>query len=270
MYLHARFYDPLRGGFPTGDTWDPILAGVDVNRYAYAGNDPVNASDPNGHALETVWDAANVGYGLYSFGSNLYDGNYGDALLDAGGVLLDAGATVVPFLPGGAAASIKAGRTTAKVLNKSEDVAKIASNIDPSWASKISGLGQKAGKDSWHADASYEKAVQYAKDPSVAKVILNKSLDGIMGTKGVYKTRPDVTVIYKDGKRVRVCECVSPSQKASDMILKNDKAVAKAAKQGKKMDGEVITRGGGNDFTGGKATGKAPGKVKGNWIGAPQ
>ena len=39
----ARFLSP--------DTWDPILAGVDFNRYAYAGNDPVNFSDPNGHHI---------------------------------------------------------------------------------------------------------------------------------------------------------------------------------------------------------------------------
>lgn len=35
--------------FLTPDTWDPILAGVDFNRYAYGANDPVNQSDPNGH-----------------------------------------------------------------------------------------------------------------------------------------------------------------------------------------------------------------------------
>jgi hypothetical protein len=35
--------------FITPDTWDPILAGVDFNRYAYGANDPVNRSDPNGH-----------------------------------------------------------------------------------------------------------------------------------------------------------------------------------------------------------------------------
>jgi RHS repeat-associated protein len=49
MYLHARYYDALLPRFLTPDTWDPTLAGVDVNRYAYANNDPVNLSDPNGH-----------------------------------------------------------------------------------------------------------------------------------------------------------------------------------------------------------------------------
>ena len=29
--------------------WDPTLPGVGTNRYAYAGNDPINKSDPSGH-----------------------------------------------------------------------------------------------------------------------------------------------------------------------------------------------------------------------------
>jgi RHS repeat-associated protein len=49
QYDHARFMDPNYGRFLSPDTWDPILAGVDFNRYAYAGNDPINMSDPNGH-----------------------------------------------------------------------------------------------------------------------------------------------------------------------------------------------------------------------------
>ncbi|MBP1859084.1 hypothetical protein J2Z75_002596 [Rhizobium herbae] len=39
----ARFIQP--------DTWDPTVEGVGTNRYAYAGNDPVNNSDPNGHLI---------------------------------------------------------------------------------------------------------------------------------------------------------------------------------------------------------------------------
>jgi RHS repeat-associated protein len=49
LYLNARWYDPARAQFYSPDDWDPTLAGVGTNRYAYAGNDPVNKSDPNGH-----------------------------------------------------------------------------------------------------------------------------------------------------------------------------------------------------------------------------
>jgi RHS repeat-associated protein len=49
QYLHARYYDPLLGRFLSPDTLDPIEDGVDINRYAYAHNDPINLSDTNGH-----------------------------------------------------------------------------------------------------------------------------------------------------------------------------------------------------------------------------
>ncbi|MCP4074530.1 MAG: hypothetical protein GY742_22850, partial [Hyphomicrobiales bacterium] len=50
MYLNARYYDPVTARFISPDDWDPVLDGVGTNRYAYAGNDPVNKSDPNGHS----------------------------------------------------------------------------------------------------------------------------------------------------------------------------------------------------------------------------
>lgn len=42
--------DPTLGRFISPDDWDPTKPGVGTNRYAYAGNDPVNKADPNGHA----------------------------------------------------------------------------------------------------------------------------------------------------------------------------------------------------------------------------
>lgn len=52
VYLNARYYDPVFGRFISPDDWDPTLPGVGTNRYAYALNDPVNKSDPNGHAAQ--------------------------------------------------------------------------------------------------------------------------------------------------------------------------------------------------------------------------
>jgi RHS repeat-associated protein len=64
QYLHARYYDPFLSRFLTPDTWDPMLPGVDINRYAYAGNDPINKSDPNGHCTtcesQEDWDVYNL------------------------------------------------------------------------------------------------------------------------------------------------------------------------------------------------------------------
>jgi RHS repeat-associated protein len=64
--LHARWYDPALGRFTSADWFDPVdeasaLQGaaigwlaspVGTNRYAYAGDDPINKSDVNGHLYE--------------------------------------------------------------------------------------------------------------------------------------------------------------------------------------------------------------------------
>jgi hypothetical protein len=89
--------DPHLARFLTPDTWDPILSGVDINRYAYANNDPVNLSDKNGHLyLNGPIPAADTGN---EFANDLIDGfsSYGNAvantLSDVGKFL---GATAEP------------------------------------------------------------------------------------------------------------------------------------------------------------------------------
>mgnify|MGYP000586062714 CR=1 FL=1 len=54
MFLNARYMNPVTGRFISPDDWDPTMAGVGANRYAYAQNDPVNKSDPNGHS-SGIW-----------------------------------------------------------------------------------------------------------------------------------------------------------------------------------------------------------------------
>lgn len=93
--------------FISPDTIDPTLPGVGTNRYAYGQNDPVNKSDPNGHIIETAWDAANAAYGWYSFQENWSQGNYISAGFDFLGASIDSAATATPFVPGGAAAAIQ-------------------------------------------------------------------------------------------------------------------------------------------------------------------
>ena len=81
--LHARWYDPALGRFTSADWLDPIeersaLGGaaagwlansVGTNRYAYAGDDPVNKSDPNGHLM--------AGTGFWSWFTHLFNGGNG-------------------------------------------------------------------------------------------------------------------------------------------------------------------------------------------------
>lgn len=42
--------------FISPDDWDPTKPGVGTNRYAYAGNDPVNRRDANGHCTNSLCD----------------------------------------------------------------------------------------------------------------------------------------------------------------------------------------------------------------------
>ncbi|RVP95263.1 RHS repeat-associated core domain-containing protein, partial [Sinorhizobium meliloti] len=70
MYLNARYMDPTFGRFISPDSWSPTIEGVGTNRYAYAANDPINKSDPNGHAwLNEGWDKV--------FGSGSFDRAFG-------------------------------------------------------------------------------------------------------------------------------------------------------------------------------------------------
>ena len=108
-----RNYDPYVGRFTTPD---PIGAHSDWNNlgnpYTYVANNPGAYVDPYGEALETVWDAASLGIGLGSLGYNLWHGRFLDAGLDAIGVVADAAATAIPFVPGGAGVAIRGYRAT--------------------------------------------------------------------------------------------------------------------------------------------------------------
>ena len=84
QYLHGRYYDSYGGRFFQPDTYDPTEQGVDINRYAYALNDPINLSDPNGHDPHWKYGnydsrTRNVAYaGHHSWRSNSWsDGSFG-------------------------------------------------------------------------------------------------------------------------------------------------------------------------------------------------
>lgn len=110
-YAQQRYYDPSIGRFLSVD---PITADTatawNFNRYNYAANNPYKFKDPDGRVIETVWDVANVIMDVASLGKNLATGNYVGAAVDAGGLVVDAAATLVPGVPGGAGAAIKAAR----------------------------------------------------------------------------------------------------------------------------------------------------------------
>ena len=48
MHYGARWYNPITGTWTQQDTLDAPLDPANANRYAYAGDDPINGNDPLG------------------------------------------------------------------------------------------------------------------------------------------------------------------------------------------------------------------------------
>ena len=116
-YFLARYYSGPMGRFTSVD---PENAGADPefpqtwNAYAYVANNPLKYVDRNGEYLATAWSVANVAIGVASFASNIKQGNYVAATVDAVGVALDVAATTTG-LPGGAGTALRVARAADKL-----------------------------------------------------------------------------------------------------------------------------------------------------------
>jgi len=74
-----------------------------LNRYAYVYNNPLRHTDPSGHWLETLWDIASIAWDLYEIRKDPRN------LWNWGALAVDAGAAILPFVPGGVGAGVAGG-----------------------------------------------------------------------------------------------------------------------------------------------------------------
>ncbi len=111
----ARWYSPA---IMRTTTPDPLAEKYyDISPYAWCANNPVRFVDPNGMWIESVWDAYSLVTGAKSFVNNVEQGNVGAAIVDGFGVFADGAAILLPGIPGGVGAGIKALRAEDKVVD---------------------------------------------------------------------------------------------------------------------------------------------------------
>ena len=178
-YYGARYYEP------TLALWYGVDALAEkypsVGGYVYCAGNPVKYVDPDGNIIETLWDIANFVMDFQSLIANVSDGNWGSAAVDAGGLVFDAAAVVLPGVPGGAGTAIKATR----VADKAADVAKTVDKATD--ASKTTRIIENAEKGK-----AFEKKVGESLGNNKASQVAIEAADGT-------KTRVDF-VQKKDGR----------------------------------------------------------------------
>ena len=108
--MQARFYDPNLGRFLSNDPVGFLESGLDplyFNRYAYVGNDPINATDPDGRT--TVYSTVRASTRNENFTAEQFDAAGIDAISTSAGVAADiAGGGI----PSGEGLAVKAGVKT--------------------------------------------------------------------------------------------------------------------------------------------------------------
>ena len=132
-YFGARYYIP---GLKLFSSVDPKWGATPgIGSYVYCAANPLKYKDPNGEAVETIWDLLNLAMDIKSAYDNFSAGNIGAGVIDVFAALGDAATVAVPGLPGGIGSAIKGIRAGDKALDAvkaGEKAVELAKAIDKS------------------------------------------------------------------------------------------------------------------------------------------
>ena len=107
----------LTPAFPAFAQPDPLAEKYyPLSPYLYCAGNPINFVDPDGKAIDIIWDLFNVGMGLSSAYDNFSNGNTFDGIIDLIGSSVDLLAAALPVVPGGGHTTIKAIREGKKAV----------------------------------------------------------------------------------------------------------------------------------------------------------
>ena len=120
----ARLYSPGSASWLSVDPMAEKYYGIGPLTYC-AGN-PVNLVDPEGNIFDLFWDLANVVMDAASLMQDIKEKKLLESLIDGGGLVLDAAAAIVPFIPGGAGTAIKAARLGDKAIDAARAIDSVA------------------------------------------------------------------------------------------------------------------------------------------------
>jgi RHS repeat-associated protein len=223
--MGVRDYDPSIQRFLTPDPLfleSPercVTSPVECNLYGYAGGNPAAYVDPSGEALESLWDAASLAMGVASIASWDEKTSTLDKVMDVAGVVADAAALAVPFVPGGAGAAIKAYRVGDKVV----DTVKAADK-----ARDTAGFVSKADEGAAAAKASKECLTGGCKVPGIGCFVAGTPVLTKEGLKPIEQVEVGDSVWSRDdttgfsGWRRVLHTKVSPDKPVVDLELRAD------------------------------------------------
>lgn len=186
--------------------------------YAFGENNPIRYRDPNGQWVETAVDVASLTWGVQSFVQNVREGNTGDAIVDAIGIVADTAAVILPLVPGIAGASIKVIRQSDKLVDAAKVVEDAIRSSEGAGLIKEVGRLSETAKAAQRAEVTTTVAKAGEKSTELSGVASGAESTAMAVERTAVSSKPSMTARME---AVRAVDRVLPTPKVSDAKLQN-------------------------------------------------